>query len=115
MTATPSRLALLALLVSVLLPIEAQAISRVETMGRTCGQVKALLENEGAAILRYPSKRNTGMMLYDRYVANRHACLMGEITQRATVPTRDTGSCPVLKCHRPDYDDEFRIRPMPLR
>lgn len=115
MTATTSRIALLALAASILLPIPAQAISRVETMGRTCGQVKALLQNEGAAILRYPSKRNTGIVLYDRYVANRHSCVMGEITERASVPTSDTGSCPVLKCYRPDYDDDFRIRPVPLR
>lgn len=115
MTATPSKLALLALAAGILMPLPAQAISRVETTGRTCGQVKALLDNEGAAILRYPSKRNKGMVLYDRYVANRHSCVMGEVTQRATVPTSDTGACPVLKCYRPDYDDEFRIRPMPLR
>ena len=90
----------------------ASAISRVQTTGKTCAAIGQILSREGAAILRYPSKRTPGITLYDRYVANANSCLQGEITQRATVPTRDTNSCAVLKCYRPDYgnDEIFRRR-----
>jgi|GEM_PF-2918691 hypothetical protein len=108
-------LPLLALAAAVLLPAEALAISRIETMRATCGEVKSRIDREGAVILRYPSRRSPGHVLYDRYVADRHSCVMGEVTERAFVPTRDTPSCPVLKCFRPDYDDFFNLRPRPFR
>ena len=97
---------------SLLMAGNAQAISRVDTLGKSCAAIKQTLAREGAAILRYPSKRDPSITLYDRYVSNRGACTFGEVTQRATVPARDTASCPVLKCYRPDYDDNMlRIRP----
>ena len=84
---------------------DASAITRIETRGQSCGAIQRTLNLEGAAILRYRSKNKTGLPIYDRYVANRSACTFGEVTERATVPTRDTARCPVLKCYRPDYDD----------
>lgn len=84
---------------------QSQAISRVNTLDHTCGEVKQIVRQQGAAILRYPSKRVPDLVLYDRYVANRHFCVMGEITKRDFVPTGDQKSCLVLKCFRPDYDD----------
>ncbi|WP_245415142.1 hypothetical protein [Hoeflea marina] len=91
---------------------QASAISRIETLGQSCGAIKQTLAREGAAILRHPSPRNSSITLYDRYVSNRGSCTFGEVTQRASVPASDTASCPVLKCYRPDYDDDImRIRP----
>lgn len=91
---------------------DASAIMRIETRSQSCAAIKQALNREGAAILRYKSKNNTGITLYDRYVSNRASCTFGEVTQRATVPARDTPSCPVLKCYRPDYEDDLlRIRP----
>ncbi|WP_244598179.1 hypothetical protein [Pseudohoeflea suaedae] len=95
--------ALLAITASAMLATPALAISRVNTANASCAAVKGVLQREGAAILRYPSSRSN-KLLYDRYVSNRHSCILGEITKRATVPTADTAHCPVLKCYRPDRD-----------
>ena len=102
MARTLSR-ALLAITASAMLATPALAISRVNTANASCASVKGVLQREGAAILRYPSSRSN-KILYDRYVSNRHSCILGEITKRATVPTADTAHCPVLKCYRTDRD-----------
>ncbi|EDQ33993.2 hypothetical protein HPDFL43_06050 [Hoeflea phototrophica DFL-43] len=105
-------IALFSVVATVALAGPASAISRIQTTGQSCAAIKQVLANEGAAILRYPSKRTPGITLYDRYVANANSCLQGEVTQRATVPAKDTNSCAVLRCFRPDYDDNefFRRR-----
>jgi hypothetical protein len=98
----------LALVATAMLASPALAISRVETTGKSCAQVKSIVQSQGAAILRYHSKRS-GQILYDRYVRNRHSCVLGEITKRATVPTADAAHCPVLKCYRPDRDRRMKF------
>jgi hypothetical protein len=50
----------------------AQAISRVETTKTDCSAIRATLIREGAAILRYTSKR--GLPIYDRYVSSSLMC-----------------------------------------
>jgi len=75
----------------------AMAIERYQISRMTCGEVKSVVNGDGAAILRWTSKRS-GMPLYDRYVANGRFCAPGEVTSRASVPTQDLDSCPVLKC-----------------
>ena len=102
-----ARKLLLAGLAVLMVSGEAWAIARVETLEHSCPEVKEIVRREGAAILRYPSSRNPDLVLYDRYVASRHFCVMGEITQRDWVPTGDGKSCLVLKCFRPDFDDPF--------
>ncbi|MBW3098805.1 hypothetical protein KY465_16090 [Pseudohoeflea sp. DP4N28-3] len=79
------------------LAVPAQAIERIETRQTSCAAVQAALQAEGAAILRYPSARSS-QILYDRYVANRTACLLGQVTRRASVPTADRRACPVKRC-----------------
>jgi hypothetical protein len=87
----------IALVVSLLLVAgEASAISRYDVDNMSCSRVKAILKAEGAAILRYRSKR-TGMVLYGRYVQSRSWCQHSETTDFASVPTAD-GSCSVKKC-----------------
>lgn len=105
-------IALFAVAATLTLAGPASAISRIQTTGQSCAAIKQMLANEGAAILRYPSRRTPGITLYDRYVANANSCLQGEVMQRASVPAKDTNSCPVLRCFRPDYDDNefFRRR-----
>ncbi len=88
----------------------AQAISRVETLSKSCAAIKEQVAREGAVILRHPSLTTPGITLYDRYVANPNACLQGEVTRRASVPTRDVEACRVYICFRPDpRDDEFEF------
>jgi hypothetical protein len=58
--------------------------------------VHAIVQSEGAAILRYHGR--SGMTLYDRYVAGRRYCQGSETTETVGVPTADSRACPVEHC-----------------
>lgn len=89
-----------------LLAGEAGAISRYDVGNMSCAKVHAILKSEGAAILRYRSKR-TGIVLYDRYVRDRSWCQGSEITEYASVPTADDPSCGVKRCIENEIFDRF--------
>jgi hypothetical protein len=89
-----------------LLAGEASAISRYDIGNMSCGKVQAILRSEGAAILRYRSKR-TGNVLYDRYVLNRSWCPSNQTTEYAGVPTADDPSCDVKRCVEIEFFDRF--------
>jgi len=95
-------------LVAALLPISAHAINRYNVSTMSCGAVHAIIDREGAAILRYPSPRS-GIILYDRYVASDLLCDAYEYPDRTYIPTADTQSCPVYHCRRVDLDLPFGI------
>jgi hypothetical protein len=93
-------------------PAPASAISRVETTRTDCADIRGILVREGAAILRYTSKK--GLPIYDRYVSSSRLCPGHEVGVWASVPARDTKSCRVIACdgtHIDDYDDFPRFRP----
>lgn len=83
----------------------AHAISRIETTKTDCSAIRSVLLRDGAAILRYTSKR--GLPLYDRYVASSLMCESPSIGVWARVPAHDTNSCRVIRCdpHAADDDD----------
>ena len=89
---------LLAALALSLVAFEAHAISRYDIAGMSCSRVQGIVRADGAAILRYPSPRNPSLTLYDRYVAHGGYCQIDEEAVASFVPTKDTASCPVLKC-----------------
>lgn len=86
----------------------AMAINRYNVTTMPCENVRQILRDQGAAILRYPSTKVSGMTLYDRYVRSSQACDYDEYAERATVPTKDNLKCPVLNC-KPvsDLDDSW--------
>jgi len=75
----------------------AWAISRYESLGKTCASVQQLIAAERAVILRYPAPRG-GPVLYDRYVADGGQCDMSDYAGRSYVPTKDNPLCPVYSC-----------------
>ncbi len=77
--------------------LPAHAISRYNTTSMQCDEVQYKVRSEGAAILRYKSKR-TNMTLYDRYVAHGGYCDIDEYAKIEVVPASDTNRCRVLKC-----------------
>jgi hypothetical protein len=89
----------------------AQAISRIETTRTDCHAIRNALINEGAAILRYTSKR--GLPIYDRYVSSSLMCPGNSVGVWASVPARDTNSR-VIACdaNASDDDDLMRFRPL---
>ena len=96
-----SRLLAVAMAIAAVAP--AQAVSRYSSLQLSCGEITAIVRREGAAIFRYPSPRRTGVTLYDRYVGNGGYCEHPKVAKRASVPTADTGHCPVLQCKEPTY------------
>lgn len=67
----------------------AKAQQRPSTPSLPCGQVQQIVDTYGAVVL------GTGPYTYDRYVRDGSFCLVGETTEPAWVPTRDTLQCPV--------------------
>jgi hypothetical protein len=104
--------AILAVTASLTASVPAMAISRVETTRTDCAAIRGVLVSEGAAILRYTSKK--GLPIYDRYVSSSLLCQSHEVGVWASVPARDTNSCRVIACRADvnDYDDGFRFRPL---
>jgi hypothetical protein len=91
--------------------LPAQAAPRVATMNKSCNSIQNALIQNGAAILRYPSKRNPSLTIYDRYVGDSRFCAKGEIGKWASVPAKDTKNCRVIACERFDPDDFFPFQP----
>ena len=75
----------------------ASAISRYESLSKTCAAVQQLIAKERAVILRYPAPRG-GPVLYDRYVADSGQCDISDYAGRSYVPARDNPVCPVYNC-----------------
>jgi hypothetical protein len=91
-------------------PLQAGAIERYTSTSMTCDRVQATINADGAAIMRYESTRVAGLPVYGRYVRNRQFCEFGQTTERSSLPTSDTGSCPVRKCVPLSYDRPSRSR-----
>ena len=86
---------------------DAHAISRYNSTSMSCAKVQATIRHDGAAIMRYTSKRTPGLPLYGRYVANRRFCDVDEYTDSVVIRAGDTDRCPVLECKRIDFDEPF--------
>ena len=76
----------------------ANAISRHISTSLTCDRVQAIIRAEGAAIMRYQSRRNPGLTLYDRHVSNGAYCDTEKYPIATTIPTADTERCVVYRC-----------------
>ncbi len=81
----------------------AHAISRYNSERLSCDRIHRIIDREGAAILRYQSRRNPSLTLYDRYVRHGGFCMAGEYAKYATVPAADTPACPVYRCFQQTF------------
>ena len=77
----------------------ALALKRYDTMSMTCTQVQETLKREGKAQLRYPSRRDPALTLYDTYVGGGNYCSSSDMARPAKVPARNTDNCKVSKCY----------------
>lgn len=76
----------------------AHAISRHNSTSLTCDRIHAIIEAEGAAIMRYKSRKNPGLTLYDRYVSNGSFCDTEKYPITVGIPAADTQQCIVYRC-----------------
>ena len=84
------------LLALALLPSEVLAISRYDSMTMLCEDLRASIRSEGAAIVRYGSKRSQD--LYQRFVRDSRYCEYEERARTIYIPAADTDSCRVFHC-----------------
>src|SRR5262245_36282303 len=108
MEATPMKAVLIAMAV-LLVPFEAQAISRYNSTSMSCNKVKATVRREGAVILRWQGR--SGVPRYGRFVAHNGFCDSGMRAEWSYVPSSDRKSCAVYECKYWDPDDDFIWRP----
>ncbi len=80
-----------------LAPVEASAVVRYMVQDMTCAEVQDSVNRDGVAIL-YRKAGQSGVPLYDRYVANESFCEGGQNAIKESVQTADTKSCRVSKC-----------------
>lgn len=91
----------LALSLSALLMVApAGAVQSYDIRNMTCSQVQSIVKRDGVAQLRYNSKSNPSVPIYNRYVSGSTFCGSRSIANLATVPTRDNPSCRVKICKR---------------
>jgi hypothetical protein len=83
------------------------AAERINTNRASCASIQSVLVEDGSAILRYPSKRVGGLVLYDRYVGDSRRCDRNKIAVWASVPAKDDRTCRVIACQTFDRDDLF--------
>ncbi|RLP25566.1 hypothetical protein [Mesorhizobium sp. YM1C-6-2] len=100
--------AVLIALALLLVPFEAQAISRYNSTSMSCGQIKATVRAEGAVILRWRGR--SGVQRYGRFVAHDGFCESGTRAETSYVPARDRKSCSVYECKYWDPDDDIIFR-----
>ena len=96
---------LIALIVLTVSTGSAGAISRYESLKLSCARVHSIIASQGAAIMRHPSTRVRGLVLYDRYVRDGTLCEVGEAAYLFYIPTKDTKNCPVYACRSFDLDE----------
>jgi len=86
------------------------AINRYNVTKMSCSAIQQVVQREGAAILRWESKRKPGLPLYNRYVRHGGFCEPGQYARSAYVPSKDRANCRVRECRDIDFDDGFGIR-----
>ena len=93
-----------AILASTVLPSE--AITRLRADQNSCATVQAAIQQQGAVIVQYPSMRSPDVLLFDRYVANRSYCQLGQGAKFTSIPAADTQSCRVHECVASELEPE---------
>lgn len=77
------------------------AEARKNTLNYTCHQARALVHSHGTILL------STGRYTFDRFVANRSYCALGDYVKRAYAPTRDRNMCEIGYVCTPDNPYDF--------
>ena len=89
---------------------EAHAISRYSSTSMSCGEVKAIVSDEGEAIMRWRSTTAPGLQRYGRFVRDSWFCGTTERAELTDIPSADRQSCAVLECKPYSPDDDFIFR-----
>ncbi|MEM8749687.1 MAG: hypothetical protein AAGF28_05255 [Pseudomonadota bacterium] len=77
-----------------------EAVSRYDTQRMSCDRLQSALATERTAMLRFPSRRNPQLLMYDFYTDSARRCTTGGFGRMTSVPTSDRARCRVYKCER---------------
>lgn len=89
----------------IFVPVGASAISRYNPITMRCSAIRAVVEAEGAVILKWRPPDN--ILRFDRYVAGNQYCDTEERIKATTVPSADQAECQVYVCRRYEPLDFF--------
>lgn len=93
-----------------LISIEAHAISRYNSKSMSCASLQSKVRSEGAILLRWPSTRNPGLPLGDRFVRNSNYCAPHHWASTFNVPSADRKKCPLRNCRKLNtFEERYRI------
>lgn len=88
----------------------ASAINRYNADQLACAEIRAIIRDDGAAIMRYRSKRDPSLVLYDRYVRDRFFCAWREDVETAWIPSQDKAQCRVWRCAPARWREDMFFR-----
>lgn len=77
---------------------------RVNALQHSCESLQRIVEENGAAIIRYPSRNKPGLTLYDRYISSVSSCGNRQMAETMSIPAADTKACRVRHCVPADCD-----------
>ena len=100
--------AIISALISISHVDPSNAISRYNANSLSCQQLNVRIAREGAAIIRYRSRYQSGLRLFDRFVRNGSFCQPDEIAKRKTIPTAGGRMCSLRYCKSKEYFLEKR-------
>jgi len=78
----------------------ALAIEKRSSVSTSCDAAAKIIERDGAMILRYPSERVQGLVLYNKFVRSSSQCDGGQATVTSAVRTADSNECNLLICRQ---------------
>ncbi len=78
----------------------AQAMQVFNAGGMSCSRLQAAVQGAGRAVVQWTSPTVQGLPLTGTFVANRGYCSVGQTTERRSVRTADSSSCPLQQCQR---------------
>jgi hypothetical protein len=80
--------------------VPAHAITRIRGDLTPCAEIQRILRDEGAVVIRFPSKRIPDYFLYDRYVSPHYFCVPPEVPVTRRINSADNPRCVVHRCER---------------
>lgn len=84
---------------TVMICSNAMAMSAYDSKSLTCSAVHDKIAQERSVVFRYPSRQQSGVMMYNRSVSNPIACLGQGAMATVNIPTSDNPACKIKTCN----------------
>jgi hypothetical protein len=78
--------------------LAATPVTRQNSKEMSCGALQGMINQQGKAVLRWPSKNKPDLTMYNMYVADSTHCVGQGVIASTTVSTSDDPKCKVNYC-----------------